>query len=70
MVLRDSLVALAIRTASFKNSTAALGMTILSALDNTPEKLRAFLQAGTDHQREIAKLVLSKTGMSSAPPKH
>jgi tripartite-type tricarboxylate transporter receptor subunit TctC len=46
----------AVQTEIFKSRMAALGMTVPTAADNTPEKFDAFLRAQTARQGEFAKL--------------
>lgn len=54
----------AVHTELFRTRMAALGMTVLSAADNTPANFKAFMAASTIRQGELAKL----SGASSAAP--
>ena len=46
----------AVNTELFKTRMATLGMTVLPAAQNTPENFKAFMQAATIRQGELAKL--------------
>ena len=46
-----------LQTDAFKSRMAALGMSVVPAADNTPEKYDAFLRRETKRQAEIVKLV-------------
>jgi tripartite-type tricarboxylate transporter receptor subunit TctC len=46
-----------LQTEAFKSRMAALGMTVVPASENTPEKYDAFMRRETERQRGIVKLV-------------
>ena len=58
----------AVNTELFKSRMAALGMTVLPATQNTPANFKAFMEASTIRQGELAKLAGSAPPAPPAPP--
>jgi tripartite-type tricarboxylate transporter receptor subunit TctC len=57
----------AVNTELFKSRMAALGMTVQPAAENTPANFKAFMQASTIRQGELAKLAASSSEPPAAP---